>query len=85
MATNHKSKNRKCQRINDIGFRSDYDQTQFESIFSSIEELTLIHTLCIPHVLNKKIAEFATGIWNICHNIDCNREIFPIAWTQSNN
>lgn len=65
MATNH----------NDIRFRSDYDQTQFENTFASIEESSLIHTLCISHVVNEKIAEFATGIWKICQNIDCNREI----------
>ena len=58
-----------------ILFRSDLDQQQFQQILAPIDKSELIQNMSIPRVINQEIAEFATGTWRICDNINCENEI----------
>eukprot|EP01084_Bolivina_argentea_P016632 31108_1 len=43
-------------------FHNAKDDTQFKSIFNSLENSQIIHELHVPFCINKVISEYATGM-----------------------
>eukprot|EP01084_Bolivina_argentea_P059579 108824_1 len=56
-------------------FQNSTDHNQFVFYFNIIQKNQLIQSLNIPSIINREIAEYATGTIKPCSNLNCNEGI----------
>eukprot|EP01084_Bolivina_argentea_P205879 351620_1 len=74
-ATKKRKVNDNSVEIQSTIFLNSSDHSQFQQLFTSIYNSELSQILNIPCIVNKEIAEFATGQFVKCNNPQCDNEI----------